>query len=90
MSLILEFHDLNHILNNNYATGFYKSNMIYFTLVLYFKLKFDFISIIYKISYICFHINKTHEASSFMSKSFGRCIFLTIAPISVLFASVCS
>ena len=32
---------------------------------------------------------KTHEANSFifspMSKSFSRCIFFTVAPISVLF-----
>ena len=37
---------------------------------------------------------KTHEANSFifspMSKSFGRCIFFTVAPIRVVFASVCS
>ena len=35
---------------------------------------------------------KTHEANSFkfspMSKSFDRCIFFTVAPIRVLFASV--
>ena len=64
--------------------------MICFTLVLYFKLKFDLISIIYKISYICFYIIKAHEANSFMSRSLGSCIFSTVAPISVLFASVCS
>ncbi len=37
---------------------------------------------------------KTHETNSFifssMSKSFGRCIFSTVALISVLFASVYS
>ena len=64
--------------------------MICFTLVLYFKLKFDLIYIIYKISYICFYIVKTHESMSFifsrMSKSFGRRFFQTIDPISVLFA----
>ena len=68
--------------------------MICFTLVLHFKPKFDLNYIIYKISYMCFYINKTHEANSFkfspMSKSFGRCIFFTVAPISVLFAFVCS
>ena len=36
---------------------------------------------------------KTHEANSFifspMSKSFGRCIFSTVASISVLLASLC-
>jgi len=67
--------------------------MIYFTLVLYFILKFDLIYIIYKISYICFYIVKMHEANSFIfsfiSRSLGSCIFSTVAPISVLFASVC-
>ena len=37
---------------------------------------------------------KIHEAYSFLfhvgSKSFGRCIFFTVAPIRVLFAFVCS
>ena len=33
---------------------------------------------------------KTHEANSFMSRSLGSCIFLTVAPISVPLASVCS
>ena len=33
---------------------------------------------------------KTHEANSFMSRSLASCIFLTIAPISVPLASVCS
>ena len=84
MSLFLKFHGLDHILINDYATGFYKSNMICFTLVLYFKLKFDLISIIYKISYICFYIIKPHEVNSFMSRSFGSCIFSTVASISVL------
>ena len=59
--------------------------MICFTLVLYFKLKFDLISIIYKISYICFYIIKTHEANGLMSRSLGSCIFSTVAPICVLF-----
>ena len=31
---------------------------------------------------------KTHEASGFMSRSLGSCIFSTVASISVLFASV--
>ena len=52
--------------------------MICFTLVLYFKPKFDLNYNIYKISYIYFYIIKTHEANSFifspMSKSFDRCI----------------
>ena len=64
--------------------------MIYFTLVLYFKPKFDLNYIIYKISYIFFYIIKTHEVNSFMSRSLGSGIFSTVAPISVLFASVCS
>ena len=64
--------------------------MICFTLVLYFESKFDLIHIIYKISYICFYIIKTHEANSFMSISFGSCIFLTVALVSVPFASMCS
>ena len=64
--------------------------MIYFTLVLYFKLKFDLIYITYKISYTCFYIIKTHEVNSFMSRSLGSCIFSTVASIRVIFASVCS
>ena len=68
--------------------------MICFTLVLYFKLKFDLISIIYKIPYIYFYIIKTHEANSFifslMSRSFGSRLFQTAAPISVPLASMCS
>ena len=64
--------------------------MIYFTLVLQFKLKFDLIYIIYTISYICFYKIKTHEANSLMSRSLGSCIFSTVASVSVLFASVCS
>ena len=68
--------------------------MICFTLVLYFKPKFDLNYIIYKISCICFYIIKTHEANSFifspMSKSFGSRFFQTVAPISVLLATVCS
>ena len=59
--------------------------MICFTLVLYFKLKFDLIYITYKISYICFYIIKAHETNSFTSRSFDSCIFFTVAPIRVLF-----
>ena len=59
-------------------------------ILLYFKLKFDLIYIIYKISYIYFYIIKTPEANGFMSRSLGSCIFSTVAPMSVLFASVCS
>ena len=64
--------------------------MICFTLVFYFKLKSKLIYIIYRISYICFYTIKTHEANGFMSRSFGRCIFFTEAPINVLLESVCS
>ena len=32
---------------------------------------------------------KTHEANSFMSRSIGKCIFLTVAPVSMPLASVC-
>jgi hypothetical protein len=45
---------------------------------------------LYKISYICFYTIKIHEVNSFMSKSIGSCIFLTVAPISVLFTTLCS
>ena len=61
--------------------------MICFTLVLHFKPKFDLNYIIYKISYICFYIIKTHETNSFMSRSFGSCIFSTIAPIVFVFVA---
>ena len=64
--------------------------MVCFTLVLQFKSKLDLNYNLYEISYICFDIFKTHEASSFMSRSLGSCIFSTVASTRVLLATVCS
>jgi hypothetical protein len=64
--------------------------MICFTLVLQFESKFDLNYNLYKISYICFYTIKVHEDNSFMGKSIGSCIFSTVAPLSVLFVTLCS
>ena len=52
--LFLKNHGLYHILINNYATKFYKQNMIWFILVLQFKSKIDLIQSILFIIYLIY------------------------------------